>query len=1339
MNRAQFHIILSSLVVPDQINPESKRIPKTLAECRRFRASGGPSLDSEEVITRNSFALTRDFDEIDPETHRQLHEPGPSRTPQQTLIHQVSLSALPTEETTQHEQYRKKPPQQIPICEICKKVFKWKYSLVRHLKVAHGNMPSVTCTECGKSFKMKSNLKLHLLTHSSEKSFLCKRCGKSFKCRRYLTHHMKSHSKGRSFVCELCGKNYKEKSSLDRHLRVHAGERPFSCGLCGKRFTDKIVMTRHMLSHTDEKSFACHHCKKNFKFPQSLEAHHKIHAENRLFSCLICTRISDNEINSIKSMSSQISSQSEPNLSLIPANKCNSISQPAPTKSNKIDELALVESQNSQDELDQCTTTPESPQLAGMLTEIQLNIPDEFFFIEFGHSQDLCHQESDTVAQQEPLHKIPNSEFNDKSLSQGISEPIEAVTEVVTEETEYESRSERRSTRQTRTLEECRRLRSSDRSSLGPEQAITVASDGHLEIHERHNFVAESPAHPDEAGPSWYPQETSRDETVSSELTSDGPNKQERLTKTSSSRTILCNICQRCFNSQSGLKRHMAVHKNERRFHCKVCGRSFNDRSNLNTHKLTHSNERPFQCKICKSSFKAKRYLKKHAIMHGPKNDGFECKKHVEESKHRVNFDAHWRIHNGKKTLSCELCGRRFTVKRVWKNHMEAHANDKTHACLHCSRHFKYRQGVELHHEIHNDEKLLSCKLCTKPPKTRVNFDKFKKSRTSSRSKQKNYPATKKQQTLLEKSKTSKMKKKNKPLHAEVEHSHMDVDQRVDQLTDNYLHSFDEYFYNGISDNDIGLDQSFLIAEHQPLDASMEPELKQTDYETVCEIDTGGTDFDSLPDPNSFNHVMRIVLEADGECSHDEFDEIQERIDETIEKVSGTNSGTLESANEDRSGDIFKNFEKTSTESELLRLLKEDPFILNMKSQIGCNDIRQMPRYTVQESFSEPNQQIYEAGPSYAPPPSDQGPVFRSLSLQEPRRNKKRKKCSAQRASFCNVCKQIFKSKYNLNRHQRRFHGVREKFPCKVCGKIFKDKSNLELHIKTHDKEKPYSCKYCEKCFKTKAYMKEHILIHLNKKPYRCQICGKGYGYKQGLSRHISAHRNERPLSCELCGERFATRATLKKHMMSHSVDKPFSCEHCEKSFKYKYNLLYHKNSLHMNEISPEDSENEVHSIEATETGPFYQILHPAAIQQQESFNQPTETVIETVDATSDLNEVQEDSRGMFEDIIEVDAQATACESISDPETTNQLTRLLLDHADTSLCDELDSMRQEINRAIVQTRETINHQIPVEIDKQRQEEDVSSRSEITGFEDEIEQLYQEIVMQDCDGEEVVID
>ena len=148
-------------------------------------------------------------------------------------------------------------------CEICSKTFsttasltshRWQhtklfqYEHCRHLAV-HLDKRAHLCDLCGRSFRRKTQLRLHAQRHTGIKNFNCVHCESKFLTKGDLERHVKSHLGARDFSCQLCNKPFIRQKTLNEHMKRHHGLRPYECKTCGKSFSEMSTVWKHLRSH----------------------------------------------------------------------------------------------------------------------------------------------------------------------------------------------------------------------------------------------------------------------------------------------------------------------------------------------------------------------------------------------------------------------------------------------------------------------------------------------------------------------------------------------------------------------------------------------------------------------------------------------------------------------------------------------------------------------------------------------------------------------------------------------------------------------------------------------------------------------------------------------------------------------------------------------------------------------------------------------------------------------------------------------------------------------------------------------------------------------------------
>ncbi|XP_053289288.1 zinc finger protein ZFAT isoform X2 [Pleuronectes platessa] len=200
------------------------------------------------------------------------------------------------------------PQSQLKIftCEFCKKIFKFRHSLVAHLRT-HTQEKPFLCPHCDYASAIKANLNVHLRKHTGQK-FSCQHC--SFTCLspgHLKVHVERVHMKVKQH-CSFCAKKYSDVKNLLKHMekhhnlkdpKVHQSYQELSlktrqglrqllyhCPTCKRRFKNQLERERHLLVHGPLRPFACLLCDHAATKLDALAAHVKKHLF--LYMCSVC-------------------------------------------------------------------------------------------------------------------------------------------------------------------------------------------------------------------------------------------------------------------------------------------------------------------------------------------------------------------------------------------------------------------------------------------------------------------------------------------------------------------------------------------------------------------------------------------------------------------------------------------------------------------------------------------------------------------------------------------------------------------------------------------------------------------------------------------------------------------------------------------------------------------------------------------------------------------------------------------------------------------------------------------------------------------------------------------
>lgn len=101
------------------------------------------------------------------------------------------------------------------------------------------------CTECGKWLMNLRCLKTHMVLHSNVE-FHCDKCDYVTKKKVLLNRHLVTqHSNERPYICDYCGRDFKMKRALTVHVAQHGSTTKYQCPFCDRSFNSSTNFYTH--------------------------------------------------------------------------------------------------------------------------------------------------------------------------------------------------------------------------------------------------------------------------------------------------------------------------------------------------------------------------------------------------------------------------------------------------------------------------------------------------------------------------------------------------------------------------------------------------------------------------------------------------------------------------------------------------------------------------------------------------------------------------------------------------------------------------------------------------------------------------------------------------------------------------------------------------------------------------------------------------------------------------------------------------------------------------------------------------------------------------------------
>ena len=154
------------------------------------------------------------------------------------------------------------------------------------------------CDLCDASYPVRKSLLRHIrLKHGDAKQFSCKQCAYSTTMKHHLEEHVRSIHQGIKEICDTCGRNFSDKSNLNKHLREFHPELVWDRKEAKRKASNPLPQPAKRIRNDAPKDLTCGVCHAKFNEVKNLNKHMKMVHEEQGLKCTNCNYTSNNEFN----------------------------------------------------------------------------------------------------------------------------------------------------------------------------------------------------------------------------------------------------------------------------------------------------------------------------------------------------------------------------------------------------------------------------------------------------------------------------------------------------------------------------------------------------------------------------------------------------------------------------------------------------------------------------------------------------------------------------------------------------------------------------------------------------------------------------------------------------------------------------------------------------------------------------------------------------------------------------------------------------------------------------------------------------------------------------------